>query len=169
MRRRTKIITTLGPASSSPKIIKNLIKEGTDVFRVNLSHSGIEEIEKIINTLKRASALLKRPVATLIDLQGQKIRIKGFANKKFIKLTPNSEFILDAALDENKGSEKSVGITYKDLSKNVQVGDKLLLSDAVIKLEVTKIFKGKIYTNIVRGGKLKPFQGLNKKGGARCY
>ena len=96
MRKRTKIITTLGPASSSPKIIKSLIKEGTDVFRINLSHSGIEEIEKIINTLKKASALLKRPVATLIDLQGQKIRIKGFANKKFIKLPPNSEFILDA-------------------------------------------------------------------------
>ena len=165
MRKRTKIITTLGPASSSPKIIQNLIEAGTDVFRINLSHSSIEEIGKIINTLKRASALLKRPVATLIDLQGQKIRIKGFANKKFIKLIPNSEFILDAALDENKGSEKSVGITYKDLSKNVEVGDKLLLSDAAIKLEVTKIFKGKIYTNIVRGGKLKPFQGLNKKGG----
>ena len=165
MRRRTKIITTLGPASSSPKIIQNLIEAGTDVFRINLSHSSIEEIKRIINTLKRASALLKRPVATLIDLQGQKIRLKGFANKKFIKLTPNSEFILDAALDENKGSEKSVGITYKDLSKNVEIGDNLLLSDAAIKLEVTKIFKGKIYTNVVRGGKLKPFQGLNKKGG----
>ena len=116
MRKRTKIITTLGPASSSPKIIKNLIEEGTDVFRINLSHSNIEEIRKIINTLKRASALLKRPVATLIDLQGQKIRIKGFANEKFIKLTPNSEFILDATLGNHKGSEKSVGITYKDLS-----------------------------------------------------
>ncbi|MBC8302664.1 MAG: pyruvate kinase, partial [Pelagibacterales bacterium] len=122
MRKRTKIITTLGPASSSPKIIKNLITAGTDVFRINLSHSTIGEIENIIDTLKKASAQLKRPVATLIDLQGQKIRIKGFANKKFIKLNPNSEFILDATLDDNKGSQKSVGITYKDLSKNVEVG-----------------------------------------------
>ena len=82
MRKRTKIIATLGPASSSPKSISNLIKEGTDVFRINLSHANVNEIEKIINILKNASLKLKRPVATLIELQGQKIRIKGFSDKE---------------------------------------------------------------------------------------
>ena len=165
MRKRTKIIATLGPASSSPKSISNLIKEGTDVFRINLSHANVNEIEKIINILKNASLKLKRPVATLIDLQGQKIRIKGFSDKEYILLKTKSEFILDAALADNKGTEKSVGLTYKDLPKQLEVGDELLLSDALIKLEVTKIEKSKIYTKVIRGGKLKPYQGVNKKGG----
>lgn len=165
MRKRTKIIATLGPASSSPKSISNLIKEGTDVFRINLSHANVNEIEKIINILKDASLKLKRPVATLIDLQGQKIRIKGFFNKEYILLKTKSEFILDAALADNKGTDKSVGLTYKDLPRQLEVGDELLLSDALIKLEVIKIEKSKIYTKVIRGGKLKPYQGVNKKGG----
>ena len=165
MRKRTKIIATLGPASSSPKSISNLIKEGTDVFRINLSHANVNEIEKIINILKNASLKLKRPVATLIDLQGQKIRIKGFSDKEYILLKTKSEFILDAVLADNKGTDKSVGLTYKDLPKQLEVGDELLLSDALIKLEVTKIEKSKIFTQVIRGGKLKPYQGVNKKGG----
>ena len=165
MRKRTKIIATLGPASSSPKSISNLIKEGTDVFRINLSHANVNEIEKIINILKDASLKLKRPVATLIDLQGQKIRIKGFSDKEYILLKTKSEFILDAVLADNKGTDKSVGLTYKDLPKQLEVGDELLLSDALIKLEVTKIEKSKIFTKVIRGGKLKPYQGVNKKGG----
>jgi pyruvate kinase len=165
MRKRTKIIATLGPASSTPKIISNLIKEGTDVFRINLSHANVNEIEKIINILKDTSLRLKRPVATLIDLQGQKIRIKGFFNKEYILLKTKSEFILDAALADNKGTDKSVGLTYKDLPRQLEVGDELLLSDALIKLEVIKIEKSKIYTKVIRGGKLTPYQGVNKKGG----
>ena len=165
MRKRTKIITTLGPASSSPKTISNLIKEGTDVFRINLSHSTVSEIEKVIKILKSASLKLKRPVATLIDLQGQKIRIKGFDNKEYILLKTKREFILDTALADNKGTDRTVGITYKGLPKQLDIGDELLLSDALIKLEVTNIQKSKIYTKVVRGGKLKPYQGVNKKGG----
>ena len=165
MRKRTKIIATLGPASSSPKSISNLIKEGTDVFRINLSHANVNEVEKIINILKNASLKLKRPVATLIDLQGQKIRIKGFSDKEYILLKTKSGFILDAVLADNKGTDKSVGLTYKDLPKQLEIGDELLLSDALIKLEVTKIEKSKIYTKVIRGGKLKPYQGVNKKGG----
>ncbi len=165
MRKRTKIIATLGPASSSPKIISDLIKEGTDVFRVNLSHANISDIENILKILKAASLELKRPVATLIDLQGQKIRIKGFGKKEHILLKAKNEFILDATLGDNKGTDKSVGLTYKDLPKQLDIGDELLLSDALIKLEVTDIQKSKIFTRIIRGGKLKPYQGVNKRGG----
>jgi pyruvate kinase len=68
-------------------------------------------------------------------------------------------------LADNKGTDKSVGLTYKDLPKQLEVGDELLLSDALIKLEVTKIEKSKIITKVIRGGKLKPYQGVNKKGG----
>ena len=164
MRKRTKIIATLGPASSSAKIISELIKEGTDVFRINLSHASVSEIENILEILKAASLKLKRPVATLIDLQGQKIRIKGFGKKEYISLKANNEFILDTTLGDNKGTEKSVGLTYKDLPRQLEIGDELLLSDALIKLEVRDIQKSKIFTKIIRGGKLKPYQGVNKRG-----
>lgn len=165
MRKRTKIIATLGPASSSPKIISELIKEGTDVFRINLSHVNVSEVENVLTILKAASLKLKRPVATLIDLQGQKIRIKGFGKKEYISLKANNEFILDTTLGDNKGTEKSVGLTYKDLPRQLEIGDELLLSDALIKLEVRDIQKSKIFTKIIRGGKLKPYQGVNKRGG----
>ena len=165
MRKRTKIICTLGPASSSAKVISNLIKEGTDVFRINLSHSSIEQTAKIINVIKSASLKQGRPVATLVDLQGQKIRIGTFGTKKHILLKTNSEFILDASLSIDQGTSKSVGLTLKRLPKYLDAGDELLLSDALIKLEVTSIVKSKIYTKVIRGGKLKSSQGINKKGG----
>ena len=165
MRKRTKIICTLGPASSSAKIISNLIKEGTDVFRINLSHSSVEQTAKIINVIKSASLKQGRPVATLVDLQGQKIRIGTFGTKKHILLKTNSEFILDATLSIDKGTSKSVGLTLKSLPKHLDEGDELLLSDALIKLEVTSVVKSKIYTKVIRGGKLKSSQGINKKGG----
>ena len=106
-----------------------------------------------------------RPVATLVDLQGQKIRIGTFGTKKHILLKTNSEFILDAALPINNGTSKSVGLTLKSLPKYLDIGDELLLSDALIKLEVTGVIKSKIYTKVIRGGKLKSSQGINKKGG----
>ena len=165
MRKRTKIIATLGPSSATSKVITNLIKEGTDVFRINLSHAPVGQIAKIIDILKSASVKLNRPIATLIDLQGQKIRITGFKAKKFIQLKSNSNFILDASLSKDCGDEKSVGLTYKKLPMHLDIGDELLLSDALIKLEVTSVEKSKIYTKVIRGGKLNPYQGLNKKGG----
>lgn len=165
MRKRTKIIATLGPSSSSSKVITNLIKEGTDVFRINLSHASVDQIAKVISILKSASNKLNRPIATLIDLQGQKIRITSFKSKKFIQLKSNTTFILDAALPKDDGNQKSVGLTYKKLPAHLDIGDELLLSDALIKLEVIKIEKSKIYTKVIRGGKLKPYQGINKKGG----
>ena len=106
-----------------------------------------------------------RPVATLVDLQGQKIRIGTFGTKKHILLKTNSEFVLDAALPINKGTSKSVGLTLKSLPKYLDIGDDLLLSAALIKLEVTGVIKSKIYTKVIRGGKLKSSQGINKKGG----
>ena len=106
-----------------------------------------------------------RPVATLVDLQGQKIRIGTFGTKKHILLKTNSEFILDATLSIDKGTSKSVGLTLKSLPKHLDEGDELLLSDALIKLEVTSVVKSKIYTKVIRGGKLKSSQGINKKGG----
>ena len=82
MKKRTKIIATIGPASCSSSMINKMIVGGTDVFRINLSHATIDDAKKILNILKNESIKAKRPVASLLDLQGQKIRIGSFANKK---------------------------------------------------------------------------------------
>ena len=91
MRKRTKIISTLGPSTTKPKILTELIAAGTDVFRLNLSHAKIEDAKEIINNLKLSSAKLERPVAIMVDLQGHKIRIKGFSEKEFIDLENNQK------------------------------------------------------------------------------
>ena len=165
MKKRTKIIATIGPASCSPSMINRMIIGGTDVFRINLSHSTIDDAKKILSILKDESIKAKRPVASLLDLQGQKIRIGSFSNKKNIHLKSSTKFTLNGSLSLDKGTSKEVGISYKLLAKHVKVGDELLLSDALIKLAIVKISGNKILTNVVRGGVLKPNQGVNKKGG----
>ena len=142
MRKRTKIITTLGPSTTDPKTLTELISAGTDVFRLNLSHAKIEEAKGIIKKLKVSSLKLKRPVAMLVDLQGQKIRVKGFFKKEFIDLETNQKFVLDCSLKDNEGDASMIGVTYKSLYKTVKPRDEILLSDGLIKLYVDKI-KGK--------------------------
>ena len=165
MRKRTKIISTLGPSTTKPKILTELIAAGTDVFRLNLSHAKIEDAKEIINNLKLSSAKLERPVAIMVDLQGHKIRIKGFSEKEFIDLENNQKFIIDTTLNDLEGDDSTVGVTYKDLHKSLKPKDEILLSDGLIKLRINKIKEKKIFTTVLRGGRLLPFQGLNKKGG----
>tara|TARA_B100000959_G_scaffold66279_1_gene70380 strand:+ start:418 stop:1854 length:1437 start_codon:yes stop_codon:yes gene_type:complete len=165
MRKRTKIIATLGPSTTSSKMLTELIAAGTDVFRLNLSHAKIEDAKEIINKLKSSSLKLKRPVATLIDLQGQKIRVRGFAKKDFVNLKNNQKFVLDGSLKDEEGDDFSVGVTHKHFYKNIKTRDEILLSDGLIKLKVNEVKGNKIHTTVIRGGKLLPFQGLNKKGG----
>ena len=165
MRKRTKIISTLGPSTTKPKILTELIAAGTDVFRLNLSHAKIEDAKEIINNLKLSSAKLERPVAIMVDLQGHKIRIKGFSEKEFIDLENNQKFIIDTTLNDLEGDDSTVGVTYKDLHKSLKPKDEILLSDGLIKLRIIQIKEKKIFTTVLRGGRLLPFQGLNKKGG----
>jgi len=164
MKKRTKIIASIGPASSSGVKLEKMLHAGTDVFRINLSHTKIEDAKKIIELVRAKEKKIGRPVAIMLDLQGQKIRIKGLSKKPHVTLKSGDNFIINPELNDN-GNQKQVGITYKDLYKSVKEGDELLLSDALIKLRVKKVQSKKIFTVIERGGKLKPYQGLNKKGG----
>jgi len=164
MKKRTKIIATLGPASTTTSKIEKMMLAGADVFRINLSHASIEDTKKIINLVRNQEQKLGRPVAIMLDLQGQKVRIKGFGKKPYISLKTGDKFSIDTSLNDN-GTQKSVGVTFKNLHKNVKPGDELLLSDALIKLKVENIKSKIIETVVQRGGKLKPYQGVNKKGG----
>lgn len=162
--RRTKIIATIGPASEKPEILSSLIKAGVNLVRINMSHGTSDRHAAVISHVRKIAAELKIEVGVLVDLQGPKIRISRFKNQE-IKLQVDQKFILDAALDENDGDETRVGIDYKDLPKDLQIGDRLLLDDGRIVMDVEKL-NGTAINCVVRvGGKLSNNKGLNRQGG----
>lgn len=162
--RRTKIVATLGPASESPEMLEKMMVAGVDVIRCNFSHGSHEDHALRIKTIRELSKKLDREVAVLADLQGPKIRISRFENKK-VNLKKDAEFILDAELDVNSGNEKTIGIDYKNLVKDVKPNDILLLDDGRVVLAVKKIEGPKIICTVVVGGELSNNKGINRQGG----
>ena len=136
--RRTKIVATLGPGSSSSEVISEMIQAGVDVFRLNFSHGSHEEQKHRVELIRECSEKEGRIVGLLADLQGPKIRTHKFKDGR-VQLIRCETFILDAALGENEGTNERVGITYKDLPKDVRSGDVLLLDDGRVELAVTEV------------------------------
>ncbi|MBT4836322.1 MAG: pyruvate kinase [Methylococcales bacterium] len=164
MKRRTKIIATLGPATEDPKVMDEIISAGIDVVRVNFSHDKIEEHVERIETLRNRVRSYGHQIGVLVDLQGPKIRIEKFKKGK-IKLKKDSVFILDTNLDKNAGDENRVGINYANLAEDVSRGDTLLLDDGAIVLWVNKVEDNEITCKVIVGGKLSDNKGLNRQGG----
>ena len=162
--RRTKIVITLGPAVDSPDMLSRVIAEGADVFRANFSHGSNETHEQRIQLVRKIAAEQRKEVAILVDLQGPKIRISRFKNKKVI-LQEGQIFILDTELAITEGTEKTVGLDYKSLPRDVVPGDTLLLDDGRIVMKVDKIEKHKIYCTVISGGELSDNKGINRLGG----
>jgi len=162
--RRTKIVATLGPSSSSPEMLEKMMIAGVDVLRCNFSHGSHEDHAQRIKTIRDLSKKLNREVAILADLQGPKIRIARFEDKK-VNLDKGAEFILDAELDLNSGNEKMVGIDYKELVNDVKPDDLLLLDDGRVVLSINKIEGAKIFCTVVVGGELSNNKGINRQGG----
>ncbi|MBN1379220.1 MAG: pyruvate kinase [Gammaproteobacteria bacterium] len=164
MLRRTKIVATLGPASSSAEVLREMIIAGMDVVRLNFSHGTAEDHIRRAGLVRQCAAEAGRPVGILVDLQGPKIRITKFANGA-IFLKEGDTFTLDALLGDMEGSQESVGITYKELVSDVKQGDYLLLDDGRLELRVTEISGSKIVTSVVLGGELSNNKGINLRGG----
>lgn len=164
VRKRTKIVSTLGPATSDLETIKGLIIAGVNVFRLNFSHGKVDDHRERAVLIRQAAEQLQTRVAILADLQGPKIRIACF-EKDQVKLKVGQTFILDADLDSTAGNEKQVGIDYKNLPKDVAPGDKLLLDDGRIIFVVDKIEGNKVCCTVEVGGMLSNHKGLNKLGG----
>lgn len=162
--RRTKIVATLGPSSDQDEILEKMILAGVDVVRINFSHGSIEDQRQRVERVRKCAKKLGREVAILADLQGPKIRIARFKDHH-VNLMRGQEFILDASLDQNAGSEKSVGIDYKELPKDVHKGDTLLLDDGRIVFSVTAVAEDKIICTVDVGGLLSNNKGINRKGG----
>jgi pyruvate kinase len=162
MPRRTKIVATLGPASSDPGILARMIAAGLDVVRVNFSHGSDAEHRQLVERVRALALKAGRAVGVLVDLQGPKIRIGKFRDSK-IKLIAGAKFVLDAQC--SIGDETIVGLDYKNLPKDVHPGDTLLMDDGRIVLGVTSIRGTRINCVVEQGGTLSNNKGINRKGG----
>ncbi len=165
MLRRTKIIATLGPATDDPKTLDKVIKAGVDVVRLNFSHQTAEIHQQRLNAIKRTCInIYGRPVGVIADLQGPKIRIERFTEGKII-LKKADIFTLDAAWPSEGGNQDCVGLTYKQLPKDVKKSDVLLLDDGRIELKVTHVQGTQIKCKVIVGGALSNGKGINRQGG----
>jgi len=162
MTRRTKIVATLGPASSDKKTLERMIAAGLDVVRMNFSHGTADEHRKRVALVRALARKAGRAVGVLVDLQGPKIRIGRFKDNK-INLEAGAKFVLDAEC--KLGDQRVVGLDYVDLPKDVRTGDTLLLDDGRIVLGVSSVKGSRINTVVELGGPLSNNKGINRKGG----
>lgn len=160
--RKTKIVATLGPSSSSQEMLARMIDAGVNVIRLNFSHGTAEDHINRAAMVRAIANELKRPIGVLCDLQGPKIRIGKFENDK-IELAVGAPFILDA--DCQLGGQERVGLDYKTLPAEVEPGTVLLLDDGRIVMTVNEVRGNKIHCTIKAGGTLSNNKGINRLGG----
>lgn len=164
MLRRTKIVTTLGPATDKPDTLAALIAAGANTVRLNFSHGSRDDHIKRAELVRKLAAEQNRYVAILGDLQGPKIRVARFVDGA-VELDKGATFILDASLDKQSGNENQVGLDYPDLPHDVDKDDILLLDDGRIRLQVTGVDGSRVITQVLVGGKLSNNKGINRLGG----
>lgn len=161
--RATKIVATLGPASSDPALLEKMIRAGVNVVRLNFSHGKAQDHIDRANLVREAAQRAGREVGIMADLQGPKIRVGKFAEGK-VMLEPGQKFVLDAARTE-PGDIEGVGLDYKELPRDVKAGDTLLLNDGLIVLTIDKVAGSAVHTTVKLGGELSNNKGINKQGG----
>jgi pyruvate kinase len=162
MLRSTKIVATLGPASSDAATLERMIRAGVDVVRLNFSHGTAQDHEKRATLVKELASKVGRTVAILCDLQGPKIRVGKFKDGK-VTLEKGQPFVLDAGLEIGDG-ERS-GLDYKELPRDVGPGAVLLLDDGKIVLDVKHVRGEEVHTVVRHGGVLSNNKGINRQGG----
>ena len=159
MKRRTKIVATIGPASSSKEMLKKLIKEGVDVCRLNFSHGSHKDHIEVINTVREIIDEINYPVAILADLQGPKIRV-GVVKDNGVNLVDGEEIIMTTKSLE--GTAEKVSITYDTFPQDVRAGERVLVDDGKIMLEVVSSnFKDEVVLKVLHGGILSSKKGVN--------
>lgn len=161
MKRRAKIIATLGPASQDKKTIKQLLQAGMDVARINFSHGTHQEHAQVIKSLRELSQELNRPVTILQDLSGPKIRT-GAMSAGPVEIHPGDELVLTT--QEAPGTASRVHVNFPSLPGSVSPGGRILLDDGRLELRVKKIQGTEVSTEVVQGGILKAHKGINLPG-----
>lgn len=162
--RRAKIICTIGPASNSEAMMRDLLRLGMDVARLNFSHGTHEEHARNIERLRRAAEKEGRTVCILQDLQGPKIRTGRLKNHTPVVLEAGSKVLITPR--DISGTEKVISMTFQTLAKEVEPGSRILLSDGLIELRVTAIHDDDVECEVINGGILAEHQGINLPGAA---
>lgn len=159
--RKTKIVATLGPASSDVETIKQLISAGMDVARFNFSHGDHREQMGRFLALKQAREELGRPVAALLDTKGPEVRLGRFEGGR-AELVPGERFVLTT--NDMLGTNRMASVTYKRLPMDVRTGDVILLDDGNIELQVRRVCGAEIETEVIDGGSISDRKGVNLPG-----
>lgn len=154
---KTKIVATVGPASNSKEMLRALVKEGVDVFRLNFSHGNHDDHQKVIDTVREINAELGSTVALLQDLQGPKIRVQEVGPD--IELVRGQEFIITTR--QLIGNNEIASTSYQQLPKDVKAGDAILIDDGKIELKVREVRDIDVVTEVIYGGPLKSRKGIN--------
>ena len=157
----TKIVATLGPASSTPEAIEALFRAGVDMFRLNFSHGVHEEHRQRYEIIRALESKTGRPIAVLADLQGPKLRVGTFANGP-IQLKARQSFRLD--LDKTPGDGTRVNLPHEEIFQALTKGSELLLNDGRIRLKVSECGKDYAETKVMVGGPLSDRKGVNVPG-----
>ncbi len=159
--RRAKIVCTLGPAVDSPEKIRDLIAAGMNMARLNLSHGGYVEHQKRLDQVRTAADNAGVPIAILVDLQGPKIRLGRFKDGPH-ELERGDVFTITT--DEIEGSKDRVGTTYKGLTGDCKPGDRILIDDGKVTVEVTSIVGNDVITHVIEPGTVSNNKGINLPG-----
>lgn len=159
MNKKTKIVCTLGPASASEEMIRELALNGMDIARLNFSHDTHENHLARINIIKKVREELNIPIAILLDTKGPEIRTLTLKNDEKVLLVKGQDFTLTT--EEIIGDEHRVGVTYSDLLSDVKEGSQILIDDGLIELKVKKIIDTDVICEVIAGGELGNRKGVN--------
>ncbi|MBI2421667.1 MAG: pyruvate kinase [Candidatus Hydrogenedentes bacterium] len=162
MRRRTKIVCTIGPASSSDEGISNLIQAGMNVARLNFSHGSHAHHRKVYERIRRIAGELNANAAILMDLQGPKIRTGPVAEGALIPLEEGKK--ISITTESFQGTKQKVSTSYKNMPQDVSVGDRILIADGTLELRVDAVAPPEVHCTIIRGGMLGSHKGINLPG-----
>src|SRR5574341_443534 len=160
--RRTKIVCTLGPASADEATIEALVRAGMNVARLNFAHVGHEDASGIIRRIRAVEERVRAPVAILQDLQGPKIRL-GTIRGGSATLREGAEFVISTRLEE-EGSAARASTTYDGLARDVKAGDRILVADGMIQLDVLQADGVEVRCRVVAGGMVSDHKGINLPG-----
>ncbi len=159
--RRAKIVCTMGPAVESPEKVAELIEAGMNMARLNLSHGGYDEHQNRLNLVRDAAKAANRPVAILVDLQGPKIRLARFKDGPH-ELARGDIFTITT--DEVEGTKEKCGTTYKGLAGDCKPGDRILIDDGKVTVEVLEVNGNDVVTTVVQPGFVSNNKGINLPG-----
>jgi pyruvate kinase len=160
--RRAKIVATIGPASRAPERLRELIRAGMDVARVNMSHGTRDSHGETIKHLREAAAELNRPLAILLDLSGPKIRTGLLKDNRAVQLLNDQQLTITTR--DIVGDESIVSTSYAHLPQDVNPGDRILLADGLLELRVEEVNKTDVVCRVINGGELGEKKGINLPG-----